>query len=247
MDFLAKQSALEKRTVHLITGARKFFDQGTRPTGWTGEYSREDCAARELWHYVKKDLQPETHPNSYFRALILLYLFHPSECSRPFYLKQMPRWIERWRGVKQTPEIDFLWVIMLCRARKYVKKNDFDWGIVMRHLEHVGPMLEDNRWNDRPRRMSTNSSVMDYSSLYDDLSNVHPSDECLEDVDEDDDPHYDTEELRTTFMKEYNDGPRATELEYTLPVSIRVARKKHFAEQRRLSQESQSCNFPKID
>jgi hypothetical protein len=90
MQFLKNQTPLEKKTVLLITGSRKFFDQGIRPKG-CNEMTTTDCTARELWHYVKMDLTDDTHPNSYFRALVILYLFHPSDCSRQFYLKHMPR------------------------------------------------------------------------------------------------------------------------------------------------------------
>jgi hypothetical protein len=90
MQFLKNQTPLEKKTVLLITGSRKFFDQGIRPKG-CNEMTTADCTARELWHYVKRDLTDDTHPNSYFRALVILYLFHPSDCSRQFYLKHMPR------------------------------------------------------------------------------------------------------------------------------------------------------------
>ncbi|KAL7514961.1 hypothetical protein ACHAXN_012235, partial [Cyclotella atomus] len=210
MQFLKNQTPLEKKTVLLITGSRKFFDQGIRPKG-CNEMTTTDCTARELWHYVKMDLTDDTHPNSYFRALVILYLFHPSDCSRQFYLKHMPRWMERWQNIDQAAEIDFLWVVMFCRARRYVKESDFDWGRIKRHLEHVGPMLENSRWNDRARRMSGASSVMDIPiGLYDELRAMRPPDEPLDDVDED------WEKERENFVREYNNGSRANAPE-TLP------------------------------
>jgi hypothetical protein len=234
IQFLKNQTPLEKKTVLLITGSRKFFDQGIRPKGCDGEMTTADSTARELWHYVKRDLTSETHPNSYFRALVILYLFHPSECSRKFYLKHMPRWMEKWRCVDQSAETDFLWVVMFCRARRYVREGDFDWGRIKRHLEHVGPMLEDNRWNDRPaRRMSGASSVMDLPvGLFDELHRISPLDETL-DVDEE----VEKEALREDFIREYNNGSRA-KCQETLPDRKSEARNRHFAECRRLSQSS---------
>lgn len=244
MGFLSNQSPLEKRTVFLITGSRKFFDQGMRPKGWTGDMSATDNTARELWHYVKRDLKPDTHPNSYFRALVTLFLFHPSDCSRQFYIKHMPRWMERWVGVNQTPEIDFLWVAMFTRARKFVRGRDYDWGSLKRHLEHVGPMeLEDNRWNDRPaRRMSGASSVMEIPiGLFDEMNDMQPPSETLvESIDEEEDER-EKEDMRVDFMRGYNDGPRAVELE-NLPKTLHAARQKHFQECRRLSQLSKSSS-----
>ena len=205
MNFLTHQTPIEKRTVRLITGSRKFFDQGIRPYGWTGNQPTMDCTARELWHYVKTDLKPETHPQSYIRALILLYLLHPSECSRSFYIKHMPRWEDRWRGVNQTPEIDFLWVVMFTRARKRVKESDYDWVRIKRHLEHVGPLLEENRWDPPVRRMSSQSSVMHLPpGLFND--DEPPQELILDDFDEDEAEDEDNiADIRDTFMREYND------------------------------------------
>jgi hypothetical protein len=140
--------------------------------------------------------------------------------------------MERWQNIDQAAEIDFLWVVMFCRARRYVKESDFDWGRIKRHLEHVGPMLENSRWNDRARRMSGASSVMDIPiGLYDELRAMHPPDEPLDDVDED------WEKERENFVREYNNGSRANAPE-TLPDTVCTARDKHFAECRRISQSS---------
>ena len=207
MNFLRNQTPIEKRTVRLITGSRKFFDQSIRPNGWTGNKAVIDCTARELWHYVKTDLKPETHHNSYLRALILLYLLHPSECSRSFYIKHMPRWEDRWRGVNQTPEIDFLWVVMFTRARKRVKENDYDWVRIKMHLEHVGPLLEENRWDAPVRRMSTQSSVMHLPpGLFNNLNDEASQELILDDfdLDEDEDNALETADIRATFIREYN-------------------------------------------
>ena len=130
----SRQSAVLKRTVNLIRSSRRFFDQGIRPPGWTGPTVETDAAARALWDAVQNDLLYRTHSNSCFRALILLYLFHPSRCSSEFYSDVMPRWMESWTNVDRCPEFDFLWMVMFCRARKRVSPDEYDWGALRRSL-----------------------------------------------------------------------------------------------------------------
>ena len=81
----ARQTVL-KKSVNLIRACRRFFDQGVNISG-SGEGSaadRTDATARQLWSSLRNDLQYRTHSNSCFRALILMYVFHPSKCSAEY-------------------------------------------------------------------------------------------------------------------------------------------------------------------
>ena len=149
MSSSTRQSIVLKRTVTLIRSSRRFFDQGIRPPGWTPSSSsstlsaeegllfpspQKDATSRAIWDNVKNDLLYHTHSNSCYRALILLYLFHPSRCSSTFYLEVMPLWMESWSSVDRNPEFDFLWMVMFCRARKNIPPGEYDWGSLRRHL-----------------------------------------------------------------------------------------------------------------
>jgi len=147
MSSSSRQSGVLKRTVTLIRSSRRFFDQGVRPPGWKAALDngssdgesvfpvpQKDSAARALWDVTRNDLLYHTHSNSCFRALIMLYLFHPSRCSSEFYLEVMPQWLESWSNVDRCPEFDFLWMVMFCRARKYVSPEEYDWGSLRRYL-----------------------------------------------------------------------------------------------------------------
>jgi len=91
------RSSVLRRTVTLIRSCRSFFFQGDK-----------DATARQLWQTLKNDLQFHTHSNSHFRALILMYLFHPTKCSSGYYEEMLPLWMECWRGVDRCPEGDYL-------------------------------------------------------------------------------------------------------------------------------------------
>jgi hypothetical protein len=132
----SRTSTVLKRTVQVIRSCRKFFDQGIRPPNYTGGYVVPvDDTANTLWDTLKNDLMYHSHSNSCFRALIMLYLFHPSKCSAGFYERVMPLWLECWRNVDRCPEYDFLWLVLFCRARKHVAKDSgFDWGEFRRYL-----------------------------------------------------------------------------------------------------------------
>eukprot|EP00956_Cyclotella_meneghiniana_P014546 scaffold21821_cov57-Cyclotella_meneghiniana.AAC.2 len=131
-----------KRTVHLIRACRKFFDQGIRPPHYNGAYtSRTDDTARCLWKNLQSDLMYHSHSNSCFRALIMLYLFHPGKCSTEYYEEVMPLWLQCWRNVDRCPEYDYLWMVLFCRGRKYVdnsrkkhQEEDNIWGELRKHL-----------------------------------------------------------------------------------------------------------------
>jgi hypothetical protein len=135
MEASSMTSKVQKSTVTLIRSCRCFFDQGIRPPGWKENGVVElDATARALWKITETDLLYHTHSNSCFRALIMLYLFHPSKCSSVFYLEVMPKWMESWRNVDRCPEYDFLWMVMFGRARKYIHPKDHDWGALREHL-----------------------------------------------------------------------------------------------------------------
>ena len=139
MEASSMKSKVQKSTVTLIRSCRCFFDQGIRPPGWNGttdggDVVELDATARALWKMTENDLLYHTHSNSCFRALIMLYLFHPSKCSSEFYLEVMPKWMESWRNVDRCPEYDFLWMVMFGRARKYIHPKDHDWGSLRKHL-----------------------------------------------------------------------------------------------------------------
>ncbi|KAL9184901.1 hypothetical protein ACHAXT_002678 [Thalassiosira profunda] len=103
-----KRSTL-KKTVQLIRTCRGFFHQ------------EGDATARQLWRTLRHDLVHCTHSHASFRALIVLYLLHPSKCSGAYYEEVLPVWMDCWRGnVDRCPEADHLWMTLLSRARKYL-------------------------------------------------------------------------------------------------------------------------------
>ncbi|KAL7551909.1 hypothetical protein ACHAWF_015121 [Thalassiosira exigua] len=100
------RSSILKRTVTLVRACRGFFWQGGSEDG-----GDRDATARGLWRALKADVVYHTHSNSTFRALILLYLFHPSKCSREYYEEVVPIWTDCWRGnADRCPEADHLYL-----------------------------------------------------------------------------------------------------------------------------------------
>jgi hypothetical protein len=126
----SRQGAVLKRTVNLIRHCRRHFEQGVRP----GSKKITDQTAIAVWNMVKIDLLHRTHSNSCFRAIIILYLFQPSCCSSDYYANVMPSWLESWNSIDRSQEFDFLWLVMFCRARKYVHLDAYDWGPIRRRL-----------------------------------------------------------------------------------------------------------------
>ena len=112
------RSSILKKTVTVIRGCRRFFDQGSG--------NMVDTTARQLWSALRSDVQYHTHSNSSFRALILLYLFHPTKCSNEYYKEVLPVWMDCWRNIDRCPEWDYLWMVMFSRARKFVSPTDDD-------------------------------------------------------------------------------------------------------------------------
>lgn len=133
------QNIAIKKTVQMIRSLRRFFDQGPD----VKQNILTDKTAREVWEMVRPDLIHHTHSNSCFRAAIMLYLFHPSRCSASFYKEVMPQWLESWTSVDRCPDFDFIWFTMFCRARKYLKPDDYCWRkLRKRILTHCGYWLQ---------------------------------------------------------------------------------------------------------
>lgn len=150
MNSNTRTSTVLKRTVHLIRSCRKFFDQGIRPPNYTRSYTSSiDHTARALWNNLQSDLMYHSHSNSCFRALIMLYLFHPSKCSSGFYEDVMPLWMTCWRNVDRCPEYDFLWMVLFCRGRKYVNMR--------KHRERQQQLSNDecDVWEDLRKHLLT--------------------------------------------------------------------------------------------
>jgi proteasome activator subunit 4 len=138
---------IQKRTVQLIRHARHFFEQGlqqqqvpvplegdTATTTFSSTTLLTDRTARELWSMVRTDIMFRSHTHACYRGLILLYLFAPSRCSTNFYLQVMPEWFDGWTSVDRSPEMDSLWLVLFCRARKYLQPDLYDWGPIRRRL-----------------------------------------------------------------------------------------------------------------
>lgn len=127
---LSRQTTILKRTSLLARYLRRFYNQGMD----VKQNVLTDQTAKEVWDMVSYDLLYETHSNACFRALILLYLFHPSRCSKEFYVQIMPIWLKSWTNIDRCPDCDYLWLTMFCRARKYVDIGDYDWGSIRTRL-----------------------------------------------------------------------------------------------------------------
>lgn len=127
---LSRQTTILKRTSLLARYLRRFYNQGLD----VKQNVLTDQTAKEVWDMVSYDLLYETHSNACFRALILLYLFHPSRCSKEFYVQIMPIWLKSWTNIDRCPDCDYLWLTMFCRARKYVDIGDYDWGSIRTRL-----------------------------------------------------------------------------------------------------------------
>mmetsp|Transcript_1479 Transcript_1479/g.3106 ORF Transcript_1479/g.3106 Transcript_1479/m.3106 type:complete len:2283 (+) Transcript_1479:251-7099(+) len=124
------RSSVLKKSVNLIRSCRRFFDQGTG----TNSNSTADATAKALWSNLHPTLQYHTHSNSCFRALILLYLFHPTKCSSAYYTNILPQWMACWRNIDRCPEWDFLWMVLFSRARKFVEPTLPIWTTLRKHL-----------------------------------------------------------------------------------------------------------------
>lgn len=131
-DSNSRQNTVQKRTVHLIRHCRKFFEQGIRPTGLLED--KVDATARDIWDMVKDDLQHNRHTHAFYRGLIMMYLFMPSCCTPALYVELMPVWYNCWTALDRCPEIDFLWLVFFCRARKHMAPDQYDWGPIRRRL-----------------------------------------------------------------------------------------------------------------
>ena len=130
LDPVSRQSTVLKRTVLIARYLRRFYDQGLQ----VKDGIITDKTANEVWEMVHADLRYQTHTNASYRALIMLYLFQPSRCSRDFYMNVMHIWLDSWTSIDRCPDNDFLWLTMFCRARKYVGPEDYDWESIRRRL-----------------------------------------------------------------------------------------------------------------
>ena len=145
-DSLSRQSTILKRTVLSIRYMRKFYNQGLQ----VKENVVEDTTAKQVWEMVRKDLLYQTHTNATYRALIVLYLFQPSRCSVGFYQSVCGLWLDAWTRIDRCPDLDYLYLTLFCRARKYLVngKNtggatavtgtgvtgSFQWGTLRKRL-----------------------------------------------------------------------------------------------------------------
>ena len=139
---IGTRSSILKKSVNLIRSCRRFFDRngGVSATTALEDYigRADDTTARHLWSCLRNDLQFHSHSNSCFRALILLYLFHPSKCSSKYYSEVLPLWMDCWRNVDRCPEWDYLWMVLFARARKYLSFDNAEscniWSTLRKHL-----------------------------------------------------------------------------------------------------------------
>jgi hypothetical protein len=132
-DSNSRQNTIQKRTVHLIRHARHYFDQGFRPNGDKAP-GEQDQTARAMWNMVKDDVLNQTYTHAFYRGLVLFYLFCPTRCSSKYYMELMPVWYECWTSLDRCPEVDFLWLVNFCRARKHISSKEFDWGPIRKRL-----------------------------------------------------------------------------------------------------------------
>jgi hypothetical protein len=87
-----------------------------------------------FWDMVKDDLQLNRHTHAFYRGIIMVYLFQPTKCTPDYYLELMPKWFDCWTSLDRCLEIDFLWLVLFCRARKHLSQRLYDWGPIRRRL-----------------------------------------------------------------------------------------------------------------
>jgi hypothetical protein len=137
-DASARMGSVLKRTVRLIRDARHYFDQGIGPgcggDELTGSGSRLDQSARGIWNMLQTDVRFRSHTHACFRGTILLYLFLPTRCSSSFYQSVLPHWFDSWTNIDSCPEYDFLWLALLCRARKHIADEAYDWTMIRKRI-----------------------------------------------------------------------------------------------------------------
>jgi hypothetical protein len=145
-----RKNSIVIKTTKLIEYCRYFFDQQdlfsyplTRNSATTIQINLAmgisripivDTSAKQIWDLVQYDLTNRKYTNADFRALVILHSFLPTVCSANFYLKILPVWIECWLSVDKCNDMDFLWINLFCRARKYTPPNIGVWAMVRRKL-----------------------------------------------------------------------------------------------------------------
>jgi len=110
-----------KRTVELIRHVRHFFDQSIslQKDGDKMKTIVSDTTALQVWEMTKPSLMKETHTMSCYRALTIIYLFTPTRCSSQFYNTMIPIYLDCWSTIDRFPDLDFLYLNLICRARKH--------------------------------------------------------------------------------------------------------------------------------
>ena len=108
-DSSSRISTAQKRTVQFIRDARRFFP-------W-------ETTATQVWNMVRSDTLFHSHTHACYRGTIFLYLFLPSRSPPEFYQKVLPDWLNAWTNIDRCPEFDFLWMVLFCRARKYLSRS----------------------------------------------------------------------------------------------------------------------------
>lgn len=93
-----------------------------------------DTTAKHIWDMVRDDLTKRRYTYADFRALVVLHSFLPIVCSVDFYSRILPVWIECWLSAGNCNDVDFLWIDLFCRARKYVPAKTGLWSTVRRKL-----------------------------------------------------------------------------------------------------------------
>ena len=134
LDASGRTHHVLRRTVQLIRDARHYFDQGI-----TANASSDilDTTSRQVWKMVRQDVLYHSHSHACYRGTILLYLFLPTRASSHFYQSVLPDWFEAWSNIDKCPEFDFLWIALLCRARKHLSPTHPMPGLRQRLLTHA--------------------------------------------------------------------------------------------------------------
>jgi len=129
MDSSSHASKVFQSTINLIRCCRRFYDQGLD----IKTNIITDKSSEEIWSLFYPDLY-KTYSNNCFKSSILIYLFHPSRCSEAYYRKVMPLWIDIWKSIDRTPTFDYIWITMICRARKYSQWSESFWDTLQTRL-----------------------------------------------------------------------------------------------------------------
>ena len=143
IDSNSRQSSSLKRTVQLVRQCRRFFDQGIqhhqdkdkdKDKDKDSPNDSTDKTAREIWMMLRTDMLHQHHTHACYRALVLMDLLQPTRCTPAFYAEVLPQWVESWTRLDRCAEIDFLWMVLFCRARKHLPEDQYDWTFLRKRL-----------------------------------------------------------------------------------------------------------------